>query len=178
MLPGVVGSMQAMEAIKLILQIGDPLIGKMLYYDALTATTRKFKLRPDPECALCGASPTIKTLQHTEFKHTTTTEMKEITVTELKERIETNAIEYLLDVRMPEEHQAANLGGELIPLPVLSDSLDQIPKDQALVIYCKGGVRSAKACHILMEAGFNDVTNVIGGTEAWRREVDPSLPYA
>lgn len=177
-LPGIVGSLQAMEVIKLILGLGTPAIGKLVHYDAFTTSMRTFKLKSDPECKLCGTSPSILTPQLTEFKSDTPNCMKEITVQELNNKMQQSSLEFLLDVRMPQEFAAANLGGHLIPLPELEQSLGQIPKDTPITIHCKAGVRSARACFILMEHGYTDVTNVIGGTDAWREEIDPSFPPA
>ena len=179
-LPGVVGSLQAMEVVKLLLDIGTPAVGKLVHYDAFSTSLRTFNLKRDPECALCGENPTIKDIQLTEFVNACQQDnfMKEITVQELKNLMDTDAIDFLLDVRMPEEFQAANLGGHLLPLPLLEDNLDQVPKDTPIIVHCKAGVRSARACYTLLQHGYTDVTNVIGGTDAWRAEVDPSLPFA
>lgn len=171
--------MQAIEVIKLLLNIGTPAIGKLIYYDALTASTKHFNLKRDPQCVVCGDNPTL-----TEIKEITipcnskSDDMKEIDVFQLRDQLNDNTIEFLLDVRMPHEYEAANLKGKLIPLPELEDQLDTLPRDKAIVIHCKGGVRSAKACQILLAAGFTDVTNVAGGTDAWRKHIDPSLPPA
>jgi sulfur-carrier protein adenylyltransferase/sulfurtransferase len=176
-LPGVIGSLQAMEVIKLILQLGEPLIGKLLHYDSLSASTRHFNLRRDPHCSLCGDSPSIRSLAITKFNNPTQPRpMKEVTVQTLKQLFDDDKVEFLLDVRMPDEYALANLGGVLIPLPLLEASLDEIPRNKAIIIHCKAGVRSARACSILLDAGFTDVTNVIGGIDAWRKEIDPSLP--
>ena len=179
MLPGVIGSLQAMEALKLLLNIGTPAIGKIVHYDAFSTSMRTFTLKPDPKCKLCGENPSITTIQPTTFStpNKTVNPMKEITVQELKVMLDNGAVDFLLDVRMPAEYEAANIGGHLIPLPLLENSLQEIPRDKPIIIHCKAGVRSAKACFILMNHGFSDVTNVIGGTDAWRAEVDPTLPY-
>ena len=179
-LPGVVGSLQAMEAIKLILDIGKPAIGKLVHYDALATSMRSFTLNPDPQCARCGDKPTIEGIQETKFKSTNKqgNQMKEITVQELKNKMDQGTLGFLLDVRMPKEYESANLGGVLVPLPELMESLDKIPKDEPIIIYCKAGGRSARACLELMQVGYADVTNVLGGTDGWRNEIDPDLPPA
>ena len=169
-----------MEVIKLLLDIGTPAIGKLVHYDAFSTTLRTFNLKPDPKCELCGENPSITEIKLTEFVNTCDIQnfMKEITVQELKTLMESDSIDFLLDVRMPEEYQAANLGGHLLPLPLLPENLDQIPRNKPIIIHCKAGVRSARACYTLLENGYTDVTNVIGGTDAWRAEIDPSFPYA
>lgn len=169
--------MQAMEAVKLLLDIGEPAVGKLVHFNALTTTTRHFKLQADPQCPLCGKNPTFKTLKDSHPQQSTNTKpMKEIDVFELKKRLDSNQVEFLLDVRMPHEYEVSNLGGHLLPLPELAEKLDTLPKNKAILIHCKAGVRSAKACYILQEAGFSDVTNIAGGTDAWRHFIDPLLP--
>lgn len=173
MLPGVIGSMQAMEVVKLLADIGKPLVGKLLHYDALNVSFRNFQLKPDSECLLCSEKSSFKGIGYSQSnpeKHTSnfpSTEMKEITVTELKKRMDSDSIDFLLDVRALHEFEAANIGGELIPLPILPNSLDLIPKDKEIIIYCKAGIRSARACNILLESGYTNVVNVVGGMDAW-----------
>ncbi|MDB9741862.1 rhodanese-like domain-containing protein [Akkermansiaceae bacterium] len=171
-----------MEAIKLLLDLGKPLVGNLLHYDALNVSFRKFSLRPDPECILCSKNSTFKGIgnepTHSHTKDQPNQIMKEITVTELSKRLEEESIEYLLDVRNVPEREAASIGGDFIPLPKLPESLEQIPKDKEIIIYCKLGGRSARACEFLMASGFENVTNVVGGIDAWREQIDPSLPPA
>lgn len=169
--------MQAMEVVKLLLNLGKPLVGKLLHYDALNTSFRNFQLKQDSQCVLCSANASYEGIGIALNKNTQTTitnkmamEMKEITVTDLKKRMDSDSVEFLLDVRALHEFEAANIGGELIPLPLLPDSLNLIPQDKEIIIYCKGGVRSARACHILTEAGYTDVVNVVGGMDAWIKE--------
>ena len=168
-----------MEVLKLLLDIGTPAIGKLVHYDALATTMRNFTLNRDPQCALCGDNPTINEIKEMKLRPSKENNgMKEINVVELKNKLDNNQVEFLLDVRMEQEFEAANLGGFLIPLPELMENLDSIPRDKAITIHCKAGGRSARACATLLEAGFSDVTNVLGGTDAWRQQVDPTLPPA
>lgn len=103
--------------------------------------------------------------------------MKEINVTELSEKINTEREKFrLIDVRMPHEYEVANIGGELMPLPVFENFLENLHKEEEIIIHCKAGVRSARACQFLVANGFINVTNVIGGTDEWRRKVDSDLP--
>lgn len=170
--------MQAMEVVKLLADLGKPLVGKLLHYDALNVSFRNFQLKPDSKCILCSEDATFKGIGYSQSKPEKSTanfptkEMKEITVTELKKRIDSNSVEFLLDVRALHEYEIANIGGELIPLPSLPNSLDLIPKDKEIIIYCKAGVRSARACSILLDAGYTDVVNVTGGMDAWINEVN------
>jgi len=175
-LPGIIGSMQAMEAIKYLLNIGSPLNGKLIIYDALETTFRNFQLRKDPDCKTCSRSPEEITLK----SNTPTPDpmMKEITVQELKQRIEADDIPQFIDVRTPQESTLASLGGELLPLQEFASLYEKLDPQKETVIYCKAGARSARACMFLVDQGFTNVTNVIGGTDAWRSEIDPSLPYA
>lgn len=180
-LPGIIGSLQAMEAIKLILAIGSPPLGKLVHYDALNTHFRKFTLRKDPECPLCGTDPSITELiNYQQFCGLPADNtMNEITVTELKDKLDTGLDGLLLDVRTPAEYAAARLPDSLhIPLQVLAENLDQLPKDKRIYIHCKLGGRSAKACTLLGSQGFDDLVNVKGGIDAYRDLVDPTLPPA
>lgn len=181
-LPGIIGSMQAMEAIKLILGIGKPPLGKLIHYDALETSFRTLTLRKDPQCPLCGNSPTItKLIDYEEFcgiskQHQS---MQTISVTELKSKLDSGLEGLILDVRMDHEVQAARLSESThIPLAELANRHSELPLNTAIYVHCKGGVRSAKAINILAEAGYTELTNVTGGLDAWRDDVDPSLPPA
>jgi len=153
-LPGIIGSMQAMEAVKLILGIGEPAIGKLFHYDTLTNQQREFKLKPDPKCPVCGDNPTLDTLEAIKEEHSPKITMKEITVTELKSRLDAGTVEFFLDVRTPGEYEAANLGGVLIPLQEIAERYEEVPRDKEIIIHCKAGVRSARVCYFLMEQGY------------------------
>jgi len=178
-LPGAVGTIQATETVKLILGIGEPLIGRLLLYDALSMRFREMKLRKDPGCPVCGENPTVTELiDYQEFcgipqASAQAEEVPEITVRELKERLGEVSV---LDVREPHEYEVANIGVRLIPLGELPERLVELDKDEPLAVHCKTGGRSARAVKLLKEAGFQNVYNVRGGITAWSEEIDPSVP--
>ena len=175
-LPGIIGSLQAMEVIKLILGIGEPPLGKLLIYDALSTSFRSIKLRRDPNCRLCGDHPTIHSTENPETTASVSCQiddpnMQTITTSELRQRLEGNFDALLIDVREPNEHAAANIPqAELIPLATLPDHIEKLPKDREIIIHCKAGGRSAKAVDFLTSNGFTNVTNVTGGMDAWLAE--------
>ena len=185
-LPGVIGNMQAIEAIKLIMGIGTPLVGRLVHFDALAFRFREFKLRRDPECPVCGENPTVTELiDYDEFCGTgrgaqeENKGMREIDVHELKERLENKEEKpfVLLDVREPVESQICRLpDAVLIPLGELSERLHELDRDTEIIIHCKAGVRSAKALQLLIHSGFENASHVIGGTDAWAEHIDPSFP--
>lgn len=178
-LPGIVGSLQANEAIKLILGIGNPLIGRLVHFDALAFRFREIKLRRDPECILCGENPTIHSLEDLSIpcEMNTSPELREITVHDLKARYEKDEPFVLLDVREPSEIEVAKLPGSLvIPLGELLERLDELDKTAEIIVHCKAGGRSAKALGILNEAGFTNACHVQGGINAWSMEVDTNVP--
>ena len=188
-LPGIIGSLQAMEAIKLILQLGEPPLGKLVHYDAPSTSFRSFRLRKDPQCPLCGDEPSITELiDYQEFcgfspasstNPSATHTMHSISVTELQTLLNTQLDGTLLDVRMLHEVAAAKIESSThIPLADISARHAELPKDQTLYVYCKGGVRSQKAILQLAELGYTELINVTGGIDAWREEIDPSLPPA
>jgi len=169
-LPGIIGSLQAMEAIKILLDAGTPPLGKLVHYDALNTNFKHFNLRKDPQCPLCGENPTIKKLiDYEEFCGVKPPEnMKEITVTELRDKLTAGLDGQLIDVRMPDENAECYIEGSiLIPLPEIPNRASELSKDTTLYIHCKGGVRSAKACAYLSEQGFTDLVNIKGGMDAW-----------
>lgn len=169
-LPGIIGSMQAMEAIKLILGAGTPPLGKLVHYDALNTNFRNFNLRKDPKCPLCGKNPTITELiDYEEFCGVKPPDtMTEITVTELKAKLNSELDGILIDVRLPAEHAECSISGsQLIPLPQILSGAATLPKDTPLYIHCKGGVRSARACTYLAEHGYTQLINIAGGMDAW-----------
>jgi adenylyltransferase/sulfurtransferase len=176
-LPGIVGSMQALEAIKLIVGLGDPLLGRLLHVDTLSMKFRSFTLKRDPECPICGEHPTItEPIDYQGFCGLTTpsssmnNSMNTLTVQELKSLRDSNDDHFLLDVRQPDEWEQANLpGATLIPLGELPERLSELPRDQKLIVHCKAGSRSARACGFLLEQGFADVWNVEGGMDAWQQ---------
>ncbi len=184
-LPGVVGTIQATEAIKLILGAGDPLVGRLLLFDALQMTFRTLKLKRDPNCPVCGDNPTVKELiDYDQFCGITPPAQTEapvepdfeISVTDLKERLDKKDI-FLLDVREPREYEINRIeGSTLIPLGELPRRLDELPKDQDIAVHCKSGMRSAKAVRLLREKGFARSQNVRGGILEWIARVDPDQP--
>ena len=184
-LPGIIGTMQAVEAIKLILGIGDSLLGRLLHFDALKMKFREFKLRRDPECPACGEHPTIVApIDYEAFcsagmsnANQPTKEAPEITVEELKRRRDAGAPLVLLDVREPQEYEIARIGGaRLIPLGELPDRLAELNEDAELVVHCHSGMRSARAVQFLRQHGFNKAVNLAGGIDAWSERIDPSVP--
>jgi sulfur-carrier protein adenylyltransferase/sulfurtransferase len=181
-LPGAIGTIQATETVKLILGIGEPLIGRLLLYDALGMRFREMKLRKDPTCPVCGEDPTVTELiDYQEFcgipqADAQADEVPEITVEELKEKLDNGSKVSVLDVREPHEYEVANLSGRLIPLGELPERLVELDKDETFAVHCKTGGRSARAVKLLREAGFENVYNVKGGITAWSEEIDPSVP--
>jgi sulfur-carrier protein adenylyltransferase/sulfurtransferase len=182
-LPGLVGVIQATEVIKLILGIGDPLIGRLLLIDALGMSFRQLKLRKNPDCPVCGKNPTITELiDYEQFcgirgeEAPVETVGGEMEVEELKRRLDAGDDIYVLDVREPHEYQIANIGGHLIPLGDLPNRVNELDSSREIVAHCKMGGRSAKAVTFLRQAGFKKVHNLAGGITAWAERVDPKMP--
>ena len=183
-LPGVVGTIQATEAVKLILGVGEPLINRFLIYDALRMRFRELKLRKDPECPVCGSNPTVRELiDYEQFCGVGAVAVDEAdgggdtTVEELKARIDRDDDLFILDVREPQEFQICRIpGSTLIPLNDLPSRLPELEGHGEMVVHCKSGVRSAKAVKLLHEAGFKKAQNLRGGILAWIEKIDPSLP--
>jgi len=183
-LPGIVGSIQAAETLKLIIGKGEPLIGRLLLFDALAMRFRELKLRKNPECPVCGAHPTVtKLIDYAEFcgirgeeAPAPQTTVPEIAARELKARLDRGDDLFILDVREPHEYQICNLGGHLIPLGDLSRRVSELDSSREIVAHCRSGKRSAEAVEFLRKAGFRKVLNLKGGILAWSDEVDPSVP--
>jgi sulfur-carrier protein adenylyltransferase/sulfurtransferase len=183
-LPGIVGTIQAAETLKLIIGKGDPLIGRLLLFDALAMKFRELKLRKNPECPVCGEHPTVKKLiDYAEFcgvrgeeAPSTVTNIPEITPRELKQRLDRGDDLYILDVREPHEYQICNLNGHLIPLGEISRRLHELDSSKEIVAHCRSGKRSAEAVEFLRKAGFKKIWNLKGGILAWSDEVDPTVP--
>ena len=183
-LPGLVGIIQATEAIKLILGAGEPLIGRLLMVDALAMSFRTLKLRKNPECPACGAHPTItKLIDYEQFcgipaagHQEPAVNANDITPEELKRRLVAGEDLFVLDVREPNEYQIANLGGYLIPLGDLPKRVHELDSSREIVAHCKMGGRSAQAVDFLRQAGFKKVRNLAGGITAWSEKVDPKVP--
>jgi adenylyltransferase/sulfurtransferase len=183
-LPGIVGSIQAMETIKLILGAGDPLVGRLLLFDALAMRFRELKLKRNPECPMCGDHRSInKLIDYEEFcgirgeeAPAMTDGIQEITATELKARQDRGDKLFILDVREPHEYQICNLNGKLIPLGELTRRVNELDSSVEMVVHCRSGKRSADAIHFLQTAGFKKLLNLKGGVLAWADEVDPRMP--
>lgn len=185
-LPGVIGVMQAIEAIKLICGIGEPLIGRLIHFDALKMKFREFKVRQDPSCPVCAAEPTITELiDYEQFcgipqaKEAEEAEppVPEISVEELKSRLDRADTIVLIDVREPFEFDIARIpGAKLIPLGELPSRMSELDSADEIVIHCKSGQRSAQAVRQLQAAGFEKLHNVAGGILAWSERVDPQVP--
>ncbi len=178
-LPGVIGTLQALEAIKLLLGIGETLVGRLVLFDALRLQFRELTLRKDPECPLCGAHPTITGLIDYEAfcgigSHTP--QGPEVTVAELARELRAGRPLTLLDVREQVEWDIVHLdGATLIPLMALPERMGQLDPRAELVVYCHHGMRSLQAVEYLRAAGFGQVRSLAGGIEAWAEEIDPSL---
>lgn len=177
-LPGIVGAMQANEAVKLLLGLGTPMIGRLLHFDALAFRFREIKLRRDPDCAVCGTSPSITELKEIDFScDMASPTLPEIDVHALKARMEQDKPFVLLDVREPSEYEIAHLPNAiLIPVGELPKRLSELNSNAETIVHCKLGGRSAIALQILLKSGFTNACHVQGGIDAWSREIDPSVP--
>jgi adenylyltransferase/sulfurtransferase len=170
-LPGVIGTLQAMETIKILASYGTSLAGRMLHYDATDARMREITLKANPECELCGANASIRKPVIYEASCGTGGGVKEIDVAETRRRLQGGFNGVLLDVRERDEFAWAHLeGARLAPLSEFAAHLAELPRDQPYLVYCKVGQRSAHAAALMREAGFTDVTNVRGGILAWLDE--------
>jgi molybdopterin/thiamine biosynthesis adenylyltransferase/rhodanese-related sulfurtransferase len=199
-LPGLVGVIQATETIKLILGIGEPLIGRLLLVDALGMSFRTLKLRKNPDCPVCGPSPTVTELiDYDQFcgiappsqvgplevardkavaDHPVVDGIPQITVQELKHKLDAKEDVFVLDVREPHEYPIANLGAPLIPVGSIEARLGELAaqRNREVVVHCRSGARSQKAALVLKQAGFTNVSNLAGGILAWADKIDPSMP--
>jgi adenylyltransferase/sulfurtransferase len=176
-LPGIIGSMQASEVIKVITGIGDTLAGRLFLFDARTFTSRVVNVRRDPNNPLNGENPTISNLiDYEEFCGIKTTDIKEITVNELNNWFNSGKEVVLIDVREDYEYQAANMNGILIPQDEIEKRLDEIPHQGKVVIHCRSGARSARAIEMLRDTyGYHNLYNLKGGILAWRDAYAPDL---
>jgi adenylyltransferase/sulfurtransferase len=200
-LPGLVGIIQATEVIKLILGIGEPLVGRLLLIDALGMNFRTLKLRKNPECPMCGTHEIKELIDYDQFcgvpkreeapaplevsAHAAVDQnanfvdgIPQLSVEQLKAELDAGRKPFILDVREPHEYQIVNIGAPLIPLGQLSQRLNEIPvgKDEEIIIHCRSGARSQKASLELKAAGFTNVKNLAGGILAWADKIDKSLP--
>jgi adenylyltransferase/sulfurtransferase len=185
-LPGLVGVIQATEAIKLILGQGEPLIGRLLLVDALNMNFRQLKLRKNPDCPVCGTRPTVTELiDYDQFcgivppapvSATLNHGVEQISVTDFKRKLDDGEDIFLLDVREPHEFQIASIGGHLIPLGDLPSRVGELDPNRDIVVHCKMGGRSQKAAEFLQQSGFRKVRNLAGGILAWSDQIDPRVP--
>jgi adenylyltransferase/sulfurtransferase len=199
-LPGLLGVIQATETIKLILGIGEPLIGRLLLVDALGMSFRTLKLRKNAECPVCGPNPTVtKLIDYDQFcgieppskvgplevardkavgDHPVVDGIPQITVEELKRKLDAKEDVFVLDVREPHEYLIANLGVPQIPLGDVERRVGELAaqKNREVIVHCRSGARSQKAALMLKQAGFTNVSNLAGGILAWADKIDPSMP--
>jgi molybdopterin/thiamine biosynthesis adenylyltransferase/rhodanese-related sulfurtransferase len=175
-LPGIIGSIMAMETLKLILGTGRTPLGTLTACDALHSTFRTLRITADPECRLCGRHRTLASVRNpeTEGRHSCASgpdTMDTITTAELRTLLAGDFQGLLIDVREPHEHAMARIeGARLIPLATLMDHAENLPRDRDILVHCKMGMRSARACEMLMARGFTRVKNVAGGIDAWLAE--------
>jgi adenylyltransferase/sulfurtransferase len=182
-LPGVVGTIQATEAIKLIVGAGDPLGGRLLVYDALEMAFREFRVERRDDCRVCGDRPTIKAPMDPPGELCRTAgpaeAVRRLRPAELRQLLQAGERPLLLDVREPREFAAGHIAGSLnLPLPELAARLQEIPAGAAPVFICRSGARSATACGIAIRAGVQAASNLDGGLLAWAAEVDSSMVVA
>ena len=185
-LPGLVGVIQATETIKLILGIGEPLIGRLLLVDALKMRFRELKLRKNPECPVCGTRPTVTHLidyqqfcgleSESDVQRAVKNGIPQLSVKELKKRMDAGENLFILDVREPFEYRIANIGGKLIPQNEVPERIGEIDRNQEIIVQCKSGGRSQRIAEFLKQSGFANVANLAGGILAWSDEVDPRVP--
>jgi adenylyltransferase/sulfurtransferase len=182
-LPGIIGLIQATEAIKLIAGIGDSLLGRLLLFDALEMRFRELKIRKDPACPVCGEHPSITELADYENvcgdAPLQKDEMEdfELSVRELKAKLDAGHPVELLDVRRPDELETAKLAyTKWIEMRELRERMHELDRNREIVVYCHSGVRSARATQMLRQAGFTNVKNLTGGIDAWSVEIDPAVP--
>ncbi len=183
-LPGMIAMIQATETVKLLTGIGEPLIGRFLHYDALEMKFNEFRFQKDPDCPLCGDSPTITELVDYEgFCGVPAVEeapaFGEVSASEVQARLTAGDDFLLLDVRRDDEYETARIDGSLlIPLDQLESRLVELGewKDRRVIVHCHKGGRSAAACALLSGAGFADISNLVGGIDAWSLTIDPEVP--
>jgi sulfur-carrier protein adenylyltransferase/sulfurtransferase len=194
-LPGTIGAIQATEALKLILGVGEPLIGRLLLYDALTMTFDEVRLRKNPDCPVCGANPTITELidyeqfcgmpahdrsEYSDIQHENGhLQIAAITPAALQERLAAGQQPFILDVREPHEWEIANLShlnAVLIPKGQVLERMGELDTANEMVVYCRSGARSAGVIRLLQEHGFTKLWNLDGGINRWALEIEPELP--
>ena len=177
--PGLIGLIQALEALKLIINTGENLLGRLLHVDALSLRFREFKIRRDPNCPVCGDSPTItEPIDYDQFcNRGNGSKVSGISARQLYQMLCDGNKLTLVDVREPFEFEIARISNaQLIPLGTIPDRVADIPRTQTTVVMCKSGVRSARVIEFLRGQGFENLLNLEGGLDAWRRDVDPTMP--
>ena len=181
--PGLVGTIQATEAIKILLGLGDTLVGRLLLFDAMTMTFRFLEIRRDPECPACGTREITELMDYDALCGTTAVgqasadAVKEIQPTQLAERLERGEKLEIIDVREPYEWQIGHIpGARLVPLDQIAEEIPRLDKRRETILYCKVGARSAYAAQQLAKAGVADVRNLAGGILRWIDDVDPTMP--
>jgi adenylyltransferase/sulfurtransferase len=178
-LPGIIGMLQSIETIKLILGIGDPLIARLLQFDALKVQFRELKLRRDLQCPVCGENPTIfGPIDYDQFcGGPDDASIPGMSVQELKRKMDARDAFELIDVREPFEFEIARIdGAKLIPLGEIPEHANELDREQTLIVHCHSGRRSAQAVRLLKQHGFINVYNLEGGIDAWSNFIDPSVP--
>jgi sulfur-carrier protein adenylyltransferase/sulfurtransferase len=178
-LPGIIGMLQAIETLKLILGIGEALVGRLLHFDALKVRFRELNLRRDPQCPVCGENPTIfAPIDYEQFCGVRQEgEVPGMSPQELKRRMDAGESFELIDVREPFEYEIARIdGAKLIPLAEITKRLDELEDKQPIIVHCHSGMRSAQAVRLLQQRGFTKVYNLEGGIDAWSDQIDPSVP--
>jgi adenylyltransferase/sulfurtransferase len=178
-LPGIIGTLQALEAIKLLIRIGDSLIGRLLHFDALKMKFREFNLRRDPSCPVCGENPSItEPIDYEQFCGNVAqpTNMPSISVHDLKRKMDAQEKLLLIDVREPFEHEIAHIkGAKLIPLGEIAQRAHELENGE-IIVHCHSGMRSAQAVEMLRHVGLTNVYNLEGGIDAWSEQIDPTVP--
>jgi adenylyltransferase/sulfurtransferase len=178
-LPGIIGMLQAIETLKLILGIGEVLVGRLLHFDALKVKFRELNLRRDPQCPVCGENPTIfAPIDYERFCGVgDEAAIPGMSPHELKRRMDAGDPFELIDVREPFEYEIARIdGAKLIPLGEIAERLDELEREQPIIVHCHSGKRSAQAVQLLQQRGFAKVYNLEGGIDAWSEQIDPNVP--
>ena len=178
-LPGIIGMLQAIETIKLIVGIGEPLVGRLLHFDALKVKFRELNLRRDPECPVCGENPTIfSPIDYDQFCGARDeAAIPTMSAHELKRKMVARERFELIDVREAFEYEIARINGaKLIPLGEIAERVDELPRERPIIVHCHSGQRSAQAVRLLQQRGFDKVYNLEGGIDAWSDQIDSSVP--
>src|SRR5216117_3796363 len=177
-LPGIIGMLQAIETIKLVVGIGEPLIGRLLHFDALKVKFRELNLRRDPECPVCGENPTIfSPIDYEQFCGARDPDaIPRMSAHELKQKMDAREAFELIDVREPFEYEIAPIdGAKLIPLAEIGERTGELQREQPIVVHCHSGTRSAQAVRLLQQRGFSNVYKLEGGIDAWSDQIDPTV---